>query len=144
MRRYSVPPHLSVVDAAALVAWTVNYLCQNPEAERKLAEEVALVLGPPPRARADGGAAAAVRPSWQQLNEMRYMTCVLKETLRLRPPGGWVGGLISKSPWTESRSVSLHHVKSCESRGTRGTLHGCSVLGGCQVVKLCVWQLQLA
>ncbi|GBF92932.1 cytochrome P450 [Raphidocelis subcapitata] len=65
---------------ASLVAWTVNFLCIHPEAEARLAEEVAAVLG--------DDAAEDAGPSWQQLNEMRWLTAVLKETLRLRPPVG--------------------------------------------------------
>jgi hypothetical protein len=65
-----------ILPPAALVAWTVNFLCRNPDVEAKLAAEVREVLG-------ENGD----DPSWQQLNEMKYMTAVLKESLRLRPPG---------------------------------------------------------
>lgn len=61
---------------ASLVAWAVYCLCRNPEAERKLREEVDAVMK------------GAEAPTYQQLTEMKYMTMVLKETLRYRPPVG--------------------------------------------------------
>jgi hypothetical protein len=45
------------------------YLCQHPQVERKLAAEVAAVLG------------ADSQPSIQQLSEMRYLNAVLKVRL---------------------------------------------------------------
>jgi hypothetical protein len=42
------------------------YLCQHPDVERKLAAEVAAVMG------TNG------QPSYQQLSEMRYLNAVLK------------------------------------------------------------------
>lgn len=51
---------------ASLVAWAVYYLCNHPEAERKLADEVVAVMG------------SCESPSWQQLSEMKYMNAVLK------------------------------------------------------------------
>ncbi|KAI8475326.1 MAG: cytochrome P450 [Monoraphidium minutum] len=79
---------------ASLVAWTVNFLCEHPEAEERMAAEITAVLGPPAplgddfEAEAGGGGAGDGGVTWQQLNELKYMTCVLKETLRLRPPVG--------------------------------------------------------
>jgi hypothetical protein len=42
------------------------FLCQHPEVERKLAAEVAAVMG------------SSSQPSYQQLSEMRYLNAVLK------------------------------------------------------------------
>ncbi|WIA29722.1 hypothetical protein OEZ86_012202 [Tetradesmus obliquus] len=61
---------------AGLLGWTMWYLCQHPEVERRLAAEVAAVLG------------SSSQPSYQQLSEMRYLNAVLKESLRVRPPVG--------------------------------------------------------
>jgi hypothetical protein len=72
---------------AALVAWTVYYLTLNPEVERRLVDEIHSVLVPLSPAAAAGAPGAGAGPSAAQLGELKYMTCVLKETLRLRPPG---------------------------------------------------------
>jgi cytochrome P450 len=70
------------------VAWAIYHLCRNPAAEARLAAEVRSVLGPPPAPGEDPAAAAArLAPGGEQLGELRFMGCVLKETLRLRPPG---------------------------------------------------------
>ncbi|WIA09641.1 hypothetical protein OEZ85_009029 [Tetradesmus obliquus] len=61
---------------AGLLGWTMWYLCQHPQVERRLAAEVAAVLG------------SSSQPSYQQLSEMRYLNAVLKESLRVRPPVG--------------------------------------------------------
>eukprot|EP00879_Flechtneria_rotunda_P002371 GHRR01002566.1.p1 GENE.GHRR01002566.1~~GHRR01002566.1.p1 ORF type:complete len:637 (+),score=222.18 GHRR01002566.1:182-2092(+) len=63
---------------AGLVGWTLWYLCQNPEVEQLLAQEVAAVMGD------------SSKPTYQQLTEMKYMNAVLKESLRIRPPIGLI------------------------------------------------------
>ncbi|WP_329125674.1 cytochrome P450 [Streptomyces sp. NBC_01465] len=59
---------------AAALAWALHLLSTNPEAERRLQEEVDQVLGGRPA-------------EWKDLSQLTFTSRVLTETLRLYPPG---------------------------------------------------------
>ncbi|KAJ3035652.1 Thromboxane-A synthase [Rhizophlyctis rosea] len=55
---------------------TTLFLCHNPDKRAKLVEEIARVLG-------KGGV-----PTWENLSELKYLDCVIKEVQRLANPIG--------------------------------------------------------
>ena len=61
---------------ANALAWTFYLLAQNPAAEARLREELAAVLGDR-------------TPGVEDLPKLPYLSCVIKESLRLYPPA-WV------------------------------------------------------
>jgi hypothetical protein len=65
---------------AQALSWTFYLLMQHPEVEAKLLQEARDVLGP---AAAAGG--AVLRPSYDQLRQLRYARAVFLEALRLYP-----------------------------------------------------------
>ena len=88
---------------AALVAWSVYYLTQRPGAAAKLAAEVDAVLSSAGAGGSGSGSGSGqdhrdcdlgdLDVTWQQLTAMPYLSAVIKETLRLRPPGERPRGL---------------------------------------------------
>jgi cytochrome P450/NADPH-cytochrome P450 reductase len=60
---------------SGLLSFAIYALLNNPEVLAKAYEEVDRVLGPDP----------ALRPTYKQVNELKYITQILKETLRLWP-----------------------------------------------------------
>ncbi len=73
---------------ANALTWTWYLLSQNPEAERKLHEELDRVLGV--------GEARRL-PTLQDMPELKYTEMVFAETMRLYPPA-WVMGRMSLKP----------------------------------------------
>ena len=69
---------------ANALAWTFLLLAQNPEAEARLRQELSSVL----RGRA---------PALEDLPRLTYLSCVLKESLRIYPPA-WVSSRLSIGP----------------------------------------------
>lgn len=74
------------------LSWTFYLLMQHPEVEAKLLQEVHQVLG----ATAGGGGGGVVRPSYDQLRQLRYARAVFMEAARLYPSvpevrWGWGG-----------------------------------------------------
>lgn len=81
------------------LAWTFHLLLLHPEVEEKLLAEVRRVLGPQAVGQhtsskdvdagaggaCEGVAAFLLRPSYDQLRELRYTRAVFLETLRLYP-----------------------------------------------------------
>lgn len=57
-----------------LLTWAFYFISQNPEVEEKILEEIDTVLGPDEL------------PTFESMKALRYMKCVLDETLRLYPP----------------------------------------------------------
>ena len=67
------------LDTTALaLSWSFYLLAKNPEIQKKLTDEISTVLGQ----RA---------PSLSDLPKLRYAEAVIKETMRLYPPG-WIVG----------------------------------------------------
>jgi cytokinin trans-hydroxylase len=62
---------------ASLVAWALYFLSRDPSAEAQLIQEVDEVLGDLP---------ADATPTDEHIARLRFMTLVLKESLRLAPP----------------------------------------------------------
>jgi len=58
---------------AVLLTWTFCHFSLNPAVEKRVIEEIQQVLG-------------SKNPSFDTCSELRYLTMVLKETLRLYPP----------------------------------------------------------
>jgi cytochrome P450 len=68
---------------ATALTWTFYLLSQNPEAETKLRQELASVLGGRP-------------PSYEDLPHLVYTEMVLAESIRLYPPAWAIGRMVKK------------------------------------------------
>lgn len=90
------------------LSWTFYLLLQHPEVEQKLLAEIQQVLGPQQQpagskdsskaaadaAGADGsGSPGVLRPSYDQLRQLRYARAVFMEALRLYPSVPEVSGV---------------------------------------------------
>jgi cytochrome P450/NADPH-cytochrome P450 reductase len=73
---------------SGLLSFATYYLLQHPEVVRQAYEEVDRVLG----------SDLSVRPSYEQVNQLRYITQILKESLRLWP----TAPLFSRYPYEET------------------------------------------
>ncbi|HVC08877.1 MAG TPA: cytochrome P450 [Elusimicrobiota bacterium] len=69
---------------ANALAWTFYLLAQNPAAETRLRKELAAVLG-------------GRTPGVEDLPRLPYLSCVIRESLRLYPPA-WVISRMSEGP----------------------------------------------
>lgn len=91
------------------LSWTFYLLLQHPEVEQKLLAEIQQVLGPQqPAGSKDSSKAAAdaagadssgspgvLRPSYDQLRQLRYARAVFMEALRLYPSVPEVSGVVA-------------------------------------------------
>jgi cytochrome P450 len=68
---------------ATALTWTFYLLSQNPEAEGRLREELAAILGGRP-------------PSFEDLPRLTYVEMVLAESMRLYPPVWAIGRMVKK------------------------------------------------
>lgn len=73
---------------SGLLSFVIYFLLQHPEIVRKAYEEVDRVLG----------SDLSVLPSYEQVNQLRYISQILKETLRLWP----TAPLFSRYPYEET------------------------------------------
>lgn len=73
---------------SGLLSFATYYLLQHPEVVRQAYEEVDRVLG----------SDLSVRPSYEQVNQLRYIAQILKESLRLWP----TAPLFSRYPYEET------------------------------------------
>jgi hypothetical protein len=71
------------------LSWTFYELMRHPEVEQKVAAEVKQVLGAPPQ-HSNG---SAVKPSYDQIRQLRYTRACFMEALRLHPSVPEVGDL---------------------------------------------------
>jgi cytochrome P450 len=70
---FTVSGHDTVTSATS---FSLYLLSQNPEAQQKVFEEVTRIVGDD----------LNVHPTQNQLQEMKFVECCIKETLRLFPP----------------------------------------------------------
>lgn len=63
---------------AMALTWTLYLLGQHPEIQEKAAEEAEFVLG-------------ESEPSHTTLSSLKYLNCVIQESMRLYPPAWWYG-----------------------------------------------------
>ena len=62
---------------SASTAWSLYFLAKNPHGQDKLREE--LVKAFPDKSK--------FNPTYDEINALEYLNCVVKETLRLNSPG---------------------------------------------------------
>lgn len=60
---------------STLMEWVMSELMRNPRTMEKAQAEVRQVFG------------EKVKPDWRDTNKLKYLKSILKETLRLHPPG---------------------------------------------------------
>lgn len=81
---------------SGLLSYALYFLLQHPEVVRKAYEEVDRVLG----------SDLSVRPSYDQVNQLRYISQILKESLRLWP----TAPLFSRYPYEETVIGQKYHL----------------------------------
>jgi cytochrome P450 len=81
---------------SSLLTWTFYELCQHPKIMQRCREEVDQVLASAD-ATATDRSTKHVYINYEMVNQMEYLTCVLKEVLRLHTPAVGLGrrGLVS-------------------------------------------------
>jgi len=79
-----LPGHDSVTSA---ISFGLYILSRNPKAQQKIFEEVTGIVGDD----------VNVYPTYNQLQEMKYVECCIKEVLRLFPPVPMYGRCLEES-----------------------------------------------
>lgn len=92
----------------AATTFTLYLLSQHPEVQQKVYEEVTKIVGHD----------LNVDPTYNQLLDMKYLECCIKESLRLYPPVPMIGRMLDEDldfdgkiiPATVNISLSIYHA----------------------------------
>jgi len=92
----------------AATTFTLYLLSQHPEVQQKVYEEVTKIVGDD----------LNVDPTYNQLLDMKYLECCIKESLRLYPPVPMIGRMLDEDldfdgkiiPATVNISLSIYHL----------------------------------
>lgn len=92
----------------AAATFTLYLISQHPEVQQKIFEEATRIVGNDPN----------VDPTYNQLIEMKYLECCIKESLRLYPPVPMIGRMLDHDldldgkiiPAGVNISLSIYHL----------------------------------
>lgn len=104
---------------SSAISFTLYNLAKHAEVQRKVFEELRQVFGDDKR-----------RPhTFNNLNELRYMELVIKETLRMLPPVPFIGRKLKRDVVVSKCSFGLRSHRSRDNK-SKFNFHNCSISDG--------------